>query len=241
MSKEAGEDQDLGTSEISKLVTGVDDISYGEPRQNDISDQEVVGLFSEAISGIQVTGKVDDITDNKTSFYYSGQDAKGKEIFSFSICDGMLVGKDGRYSLMGLEALTNVKGIISADGWTGFLNDQAAKADNYDETKTVSGASLTDAVGYSTALMAGKAPKNIIYLGGSIDSKEDMDPISLDQAKDLDNIWKAVSAMKIGKEEKDPSGENWHLIFRFYGEHMNFCESAIVSSEMSVAGSCGSS
>ena len=137
LAKEAEKAKGLEISGIRSLITGVDDTTYGEPRQNAITDKEVIRLFSEALSGIQVSEKVDDITDNKTTFYYSALDAEGKEILQFSICDGMLVGKDGRYSLIGLDALTNVKGIISAEGWTNFLKDQAAKADNYDEKKNI--------------------------------------------------------------------------------------------------------
>ena len=226
LAKEAGKEAgSLGVEQINKLLAGIDDISYGEPRQT-ITDEKVISLFIQAISAVEVTGKVDDITDNPTSFIYTGMDKDGREILKFSIRDGLLIGPDGRYSLEGLDTLYNINGIIGQNSWNSFLEDRTAKMHNYDQEMTSKEGLLIETAGYTIHQLSLHAPDNILYMSGSMDENSNVKPFSLEDKKEAANIWKVLSAMKVGKEKKDPDGEPWHLILRYQEEKKAFCESA---------------
>lgn len=226
LAKEAGKEAgSLGENNIAKLMIGLDDISYGEPRQT-ITDEKIIQLFNQAISAVQVTGRMDDITSNPSSFVYNGLDKEGKEILKFSIKDGLLIGPDGRYSLEGLDTLYNIDGIIGQKPWTSFLEDRTAKMNNYDQEMTSKEGSLIETAGYTIHELSLLGPDAILYVSGSLDENTNAGPFSLEDKKDAAAIWKALSDMKVGKERKDAQGEPWHLIFRYQVGKKAFCESA---------------
>ena len=226
LAKEAGKEAgSLGEDQITKLLTGIDDTSYGEPRQT-ITDENVIKLFNQALSAVQVTGKTDDITANPSSFIYTGLDKDGREVVKFSIRDGLLIGPDGRYTLEDLDTLYNINGIIGQKAWTSFLEDRTAKMHNYDQEMTSKEGQLIETAGYTIHQLSLHAPDNILYVSGSLDESSKVKPFSLEDKKEAAGIWKALSAMKVGKEKKDPQGEPWHLILRYQEEKKAFCESA---------------
>ena len=225
MAIEQGRDpESLNTVGISRLAVGVNDDKYGEPRRYIVSKNNV-DHFRDAVAGIQVLNRADDITDNPVGYFYSALDDKGNELFSFSLKDNLLLGRDGRYELTAIDTLYNVGGFMKPEEWNYYLTDIKAKSDQYEETHSPENASLTDAAGYMFNRMSLQAPGSIRYAQGAIDSKSDFDPVILDQDKQFTALWKALSAVKTGKLLKNPDGESWHLLFRFAGGNKNVEES----------------
>lgn len=109
LAKEKGKAEPLNPEEITFLSVNVNHCEYGEPVQT-FSDEKTIGQFREALQGVTLTGKEDDIFSTETSICYSAVDQDGNRVLFFSIQNGLLEASDGRYALEGLGPLMEIDG-----------------------------------------------------------------------------------------------------------------------------------
>lgn len=225
LAREYGEEEPLDASKAAELHVGVNYCEYGEPTQI-FTDDKILSAFRDAVKGMTVTGKEDDIFSTETYYGYSAADAEGNGLFSFSIQAGLLEGRDGRYAVEGLGNLLTIDGIMLAEGWSEYWGGYNARKDDYERSLDISSASLLDAAGYGTHCLAEAGKEALRGASVYIDWNPNVKKFTTGDPEELGAIFDALSEMTFTNEVSSPKGQMWHITLYYLNDENLYDDSA---------------
>ena len=228
LAREKGEAEAFSADDIASLSVSVNYCEYGEPAQS-ITDEEAVSAFKKAVQQMTVTGKYDEVFSTQTYYAYTARDAEGTPLFSFVIQDGLLEGRDGRYSVEGLPDLLSVPGILLEEGWSEYWEDYNARADEYEDDLNPVGMNILEAAGYGTHMMNSGAPDNIFYIDAYIDYEKEVPKMQTRDRQDIEAVYAALSGIRVGRHTDSSDGRMWHMTFGYTDPDSAFSQSTYLS------------
>ena len=225
LAKEKGEEEPLDPEEIAFLTVSVNHCEYGEPAQS-FSDEKTIGQFREALKGVTVTGKKDDIFSTETSVCYSAADRDRKGVLFIAIQNGLLEASDGRYALTGLGELSRIDGVKLADDWNEYWGEYNYRAREYEDSVDLTAGTLLDVASYGTHLMAEGGAECITYADVYIDWNSQVGKLRTQDPEEIKALFEALNELKPRNPVGSGKGQMWHITFDFVEPDNNFMSSA---------------
>lgn len=192
------------------LEVSVSYCEYAEPVQY-FTDEVIIAKAQEAISCMKVTGLADMVSSTAESESYTFLDSRGNAICGFSFQNGLLLGKDGRYSVDGLAALFFIEGIKLAGEWKKYWEKQDELKSDYERGyKIFYPSTVFEPRGYWTNLLYKNIDlADIVTVNVKI-SWSDAESFTSSNRDDIEAICTALCNMKV-------TGETSSAYLSFYG------------------------
>lgn len=217
-------------SEAVMLEVGVNRCEYGEPIQY-IEDSQIISEVIKALSCMTVTGLKDTVSSTGDYTWYRLRDAQGNDICGFSFQNGLLLGKDGRYAVKGLDTLESVDGIMLMDDWDTYWDAVSDKRNIFEQNYRLSfPSSVFEVSGYYTnQLYHDISPEDFVSVDIRIDWS-DIPPLHSDDRAVINAIYSAMCQMQVlGQTSEGVSGKKWYVEFCYKEPGENFYSNAYVS------------
>lgn len=226
---EHGADE-IDLSGCTMLEVSVSYCEYAEPVQY-FTDAVIIAKAQEAISCMKVTGLADMVSSTGESESYTFLDSRGNAICGFSFQDGLLLGKDGRYSVDGLDALFSIEGIKLAGEWKEYWEKQDELKSDYEwGYKIFYPSTVFELGGYWTNLLYKNIDlADIVTVNVKI-SWSDVESFTSSNRDDIEAIYTALCDMKVtGETSSGATWQKWTVTFWYKVPSESFYSSAYLS------------
>lgn len=206
-------------SGAAALQVLVNHCEYGEPPQY-ITDERVIADVVAALSGVTVTGDHDGVSSTETYYAYALYDAEGQYIGGFAFQDGMLMEKEGRYPVAGLDALLSVEGVMLEEGWEAYHAAEAERQGAYDDAFTAAyPMSVFAAGGYYTSLLENLPHERLLSADIRVMWYDDAGRLVTDDPAVLARLYDALSAARVtGEADGGGGAQKWTVTLRYLTE-----------------------
>lgn len=219
------DDKSVDLSLATELQVGVNRCEYSEPIQY-IDDKTILTNVTKALQQIQVTGLADTISNTETYEWYKLLDSKGNRLCGFSFQNGLLLAKNGRYSVEGLDKLYAIEGIIHEEDWDDYWEDLDWQKREYEDAYSITyPANPLELGSYYTEQLYRNVPKeNITSIRIYIDWS-DVEPFETSDPETIHAIYDCMMNMKISSKGKsEGSGLKWYIKINYKDPNKTFYE-----------------
>ncbi|MDD3242472.1 MAG: hypothetical protein PHD32_01965 [Eubacteriales bacterium] len=221
---------EISLQDAVMLQIAVSYCEYAEPTQY-ITDEKIIAQAREAFSDMKVTGLADKVSSTGGSESYIFLDAQDNVVGSFSFQSGLLLAKDGRYSVEGRDALCSIEGIKLTDQWKEYWEAQEELKSDYEWNYQISyPASVFELSGYSTNLLYQDIDlADLVSITVSI-SRSDVKSFTTTDKEEIKAIYSALRAMQVtGMTSSGAVGQKWYITFGYQVPGEKFFNAAYLS------------
>ena len=210
-------------SRAASLCVVANHCEYGEPMQT-IRDVQIVRQVADALNAMTVTGLSDTVSSTGTYFAYALYDVDGATLLSASFQDGLLLGKDGRYAVTGLDALTSVEGVLLLGGWDDYWEAVSDREAEYERNFKPKYPESIFAVRGAAACEL--RPEEVIGVNISVSWVEEADRLNTNDPALIAQIMSALQAMQAtGPAPEDGDGLSYTVTLYYMEPEGRFVRS----------------